>query len=102
MSLPSGAPNESPPIGPDTSVSSSYRYGLSHVLATLGASAPSLILGWRVLPDLSAAFLAAVKAGDWKISAVTGVPLFFLLLPLGVGVEIVTSLSRALAKRIAP
>lgn len=95
---------ESPPTGAPTSVSSSspsgQNIGLRHALVTLLTSAPSLALGWKVLPKLAEAFAAAAAKGDWKACAVTGAPLCFLLLPLGVGVEVVQSLTKAAAKRI--
>lgn len=102
MSLPDRP--ESPPSGELISASSSspsgQSIGLRHALVTLLTSAPSLALGWRILPALTKAFAAAADKGDWKACAITGVPLFFLLLPLGVGVEVVQSLTKAAAKRI--
>lgn len=97
-------PAQLPPNGGLTSPSSSSpstpSTGLSHVLVTLLTSAPSLVLGWKVLPKLAEAFAAAAAKGDWKACVATGAPLCFLLLPLGVGVEVVQSLTKAAAKRI--
>lgn len=102
MSLPDHP--ELPPSGELTSASSSspsgQNAGLRLALATLITSAPSLVLGWRALPKLLDAFLKSAERGDWKACAVTGAPLFFLLLPLGVGIEQVQSLGKAVAKRI--
>lgn len=97
-------PAQSPPSGAPTSVSSSspsgQSIGLRPALVTLLTSAPSLALGWRALPKLLDAFLTSAGRGDWKACAITGAPLFFLLLPLGVGIDVVQSLKKAAAKRI--